>query len=132
MDNFYNDSANTNTKIEEFEDLMLDSVREFMNLPDHFSNTNGGLCTFQPTVGNSSLMAVNLAKKNVLHKELLKNPLLKKKDIISRLVGYFPSTSHSHCIKSLSLLDIKYNRSIKSIYSPITNSYNIDLNQLEN
>lgn len=110
---------------------MLESIREMMNIPESFSNLNGGLCTFQPTVGNSSLMAVNLAKKMAIQKELKRDPTQRTSDILKKLVGYFPSTSHSHCVKSLSLLDIQHNRAVQSVYLKDLNTYNVDLEGLE-
>lgn len=131
LNNYYNDSQHTKEGLERFEETLVDSVREFYGLPDNFSSENGGLCTFQPTTGNSSLMAVNLAKKIAVLREQEKNPSLSKKEIISRLVGYLPVTSHSHCIKSLSLCDIKYNRNIQSKYIKELNTFQMDLEELE-
>jgi glutamate/tyrosine decarboxylase-like PLP-dependent enzyme len=116
LDNFNSDSEHYNPEMESFENELLEAVREMMYLPENFSSAKGGLSSFQPTVGNSSLMAVNLAKKMCLDRELTKDPSLTKKSILDRMVGYFPSTSHSHCIKSLSLLDIKHNTAIPSVY----------------
>jgi len=95
--------STSNLELEEFEFKILEALREMFHLPEKFSQDQGGFGSIQPTVGNSSLAMVN----------------------------YFPITSHSHCTKSLSFLDIQHMRSIPSIYSPESNTFNMDVQYLE-
>lgn len=118
----YNSTTAVNKQESDLETAVMDYMCDLLMLPDKFKWSAGGVGLAMTTTGNSSVLSVHVAK----HKKMKELGLSNTQ--VNRLVGYYPSFAHSHCIKAMVLNGITEIRKLPLIYSKYTENFMIDIN----
>jgi len=116
--------ANLNDKQER---EITEELRECFNIPAKFSLSSGGFGSIQSTIGNCSVLTTHVAKE----RKLAGFQDGERRDVLGRLVGYYPDVSHSHAIKAQLINEIKHHREIPSKYCELKGNFSMDLEKLK-
>lgn len=118
-------SYDLNPHATKLEEELTEEVRRILYLPERYSREHGGHGLIMTTTGNGSLLAVHVSKYKKL-KELGGNV-----DNVRKLVGYYPTFAHSHCIKALILNGIQETRKIGLVLDKKAKNFAMDLAELK-